>query len=193
MKTTKKTRKQRKTWFSEARFGVFVHWGLYSIPAVGEWTLLNQHIPFQEYRKLADQFNPKDFNPKSWVKLAKQAGAQYMVLTSRHHDGFSLFDSQVSDFTSTKTAAGRDFVAEYCKACRDAGLKVGLYYSLTDWRFPTHRKEKLINKAMGQMRSYVREQIRELCTNYGKIDILWYDGPFGLDERGITWKRKWPN
>jgi len=193
MKTKKTTDKTKNSWFSRARFGVFIHWGLYSIPAVGEWTLLNQHIPFQDYRKLADQFNPKGFSPRSWAKLAKQAGAQYMVFTTRHHDGFSLFDSQVSDFTSVKTAAERDFVAEYCKACRDEGLKVGLYYSLTDWRFPTHSKGKLKRKVMEHMKSYVREQIHELCSNYGKIDILWYDGPFGLDEKGITWKQKWPN
>ncbi|MHC4675504.1 MAG: alpha-L-fucosidase [Planctomycetota bacterium] len=193
MKTKKVTLNKKETWFKKARFGVFIHWGLYSIPAVGEWTLLNQHIPFEEYRKLADRFNPQPFTPGSWAKLARKAGAQYMVFTTRHHDGFSLFDSKVSEFTSAKTAAGRDFVAEYCKACRAEGLKVGLYYSLTDWRFPTHRQGKLVRKPMEQMKTYVKEQIRELCTNYGNIDILWYDGPFGLDEKGITWKQKWPN
>jgi alpha-L-fucosidase len=189
VKHTEKT----TTWFAEARFGMFIHWGLYSIPAVGEWTMLNQHYSPDVYRRLADRFKPKRFDAAAWVALAKEAGAQYVVLTTRHHDGFSLFDSKVSDFTSTRTAAGRDFVAEYTWACRAAGLKVGLYYSLCDWRFPTHRHGRLVPAVMRRMREYVREQVRELCTNYGRIDLLWYDGPFGVDENGVTWGRKWPD
>ena len=186
-------RRARKLWFSEARFGMFIHWGLYAIPAVGEWTMLNQHYEPDVYARLAGRFNPERFDVTTWIDLAKQAGAQYVVLTTRHHDGFSLFDSSVSEFTSVKTAAGRDFVAEYTKACRAAGLKVGLYYSLTDWRFPTHRHGRLVPKAMEFMRTYVREQVRELCSNYGRIDLLWYDGPFAVDENGVCWGRKWPD
>lgn len=180
-------------WFREARFGMFIHWGLYSIPAVGEWTMLNQHYSPAEYAKLARRFNPRRLDVKDWIALAKDAGAQYVVFTTRHHDGFSLFDSRVSDFTSVKSAAGRDFVREYTDACRRAGLRVGLYYSLSDWRYPTHRLGKLVPRRMQFMREYVREQVRELCTNYGKIDLLWYDGPFAVDERGVCWNSKWPD
>jgi len=172
---------------------MFIHWGIYSIPAVGEWTLLNQHVPFEEYKKLADDFKPAKFDAAEWAGLAKQAGAEYVVLTTRHHDGYALYDSQVSDFTSVKCAARRDFVAEYVQACRGAGLRVGLYYSLADWRFPTHSHGQLIPETMEYMRRYVREQVRELLSNYGHIDLLWFDGPFGYDERGITWDIEWPD
>ena len=192
-KAARASDRRRSSWFSDARFGMFIHWGLYSIPAVGEWTMLNQHYRPEAYAKLAARFKPQKFDARAWIRLAKQAGAQYVVLTTRHHDGFALFDSKASDYTSVKTAARRDFVAEYVKACRAAKLRVGLYYSLCDWRFPTHRKGKLVPAAMKSMRAYVREQIRELCTNYGRIDLLWYDGPFSVDENGVTWGKRWPN
>jgi len=103
----------RMSWWREAKFGMFIHFGLYSIPARGEWVMYQERIPKEEYRKLADRFNPENYNPEEWVKLAKEAGMKYMVLTTRHHDGFSLFDSQVSDFTAPKSPAGRDLVREY--------------------------------------------------------------------------------
>ena len=102
----------RLQWWQEARYGMFIHWGVYSIPARGEWVMFQEHIPPQEYAPLAKKFNPKRFNPDEWVELAKNAGMKYMVLTTRHHDGFSLFDSQVSDFTAPKTAAAR-LIREY--------------------------------------------------------------------------------
>ena len=126
----------RMKWFHQARFGMFIHWGLYSLRGRGEWTMYTDRIPTDEYAKLASKFKPRKFDADAWAGLAAEAGMKYMVLTSRHHDGFCMFDSQVSDFTSVKTAANRDFVAEYTKACRKVGLKVGLYYSLLDWRFP---------------------------------------------------------
>ena len=164
-------------WWVEARFGMFIHWGLYAIPARGEWVMFCERIPKAEYAKLADRFNPKKFNADKWVALAKEAGMKYMVLTTRHHDGFCLFDSDVSDFTSGKTASKRDFVAEYVQACKKAGIKVGFYYSLLNWRWPEYWKgPEKDPEGWRKFREYVHAQVRELMTKYGKIDILWYDG-----------------
>ncbi len=173
------------SWFSEARFGMFIHWGLYAILARGEWVMYLERIPRDEYARLADKFKPKKFDADAWAALAKEAGMKYMVLTTRHHDGFSLFDSKVSDFTSVKTAAGRDLVAEYVEACRRAGLRVGFYYSLLDWRWPEYwRGPKGDPDGWERFLSYVHSQVEELCTQYGKIDVLWYDGswPYSAEE-----------
>lgn len=167
---------ERIKWFHQARFGMFIHWGLYSIPARGEWVMYVERIPKEEYAELAKQFNPRKFNADAWAALAKEAGAKYMVLTTRHHDGFCLFDSKVSDFTSVKTAAKRDFVAEYVEAARRAGLKVGFYYSLLDWRFEGYHDPKAHPESAKAMVEQAHAQVKELMTNYGKIDILWYDG-----------------
>lgn len=166
----------RMKWFHEARFGMFIHWGLYSLLERGEWTMFRERIPRGDYAMLADRFNPRKFDADAWAGLAAEAGAKYVVLTTRHHDGFCLFDSRVSDFTSVKTRARRDFVAEYARAARKAGLKVGFYYSLLDWRFPGYwEPEKHPDSAEAMVRQY-HDQVRELLTNYGKIDVLWYDG-----------------
>jgi len=168
---------ERLKWWIEARFGMFIHWGLYSIPARGEWVMFLERIPKSEYVKLAQRFNPRKFNADEWVSLAKEAGMRYIVLTTRHHDGFCLWDSKVSDFTSVKAAAKRDFIAEYVEACRKAGMRVGFYYSLLDWRWSEYWDGPAKNpEGWAKFRDYVHEQIRELMTNYGKIDILWYDG-----------------
>ena len=169
---------ERLKWWVEARFGMFIHWGLYAIPARGEWVMFFERIPKTEYAKLARRFNPKRFDADEWVALAKEAGMRYMVLTTRHHDGFCLWDSQVSDFTSVKAAAAkRDFIAEYVEACRKAGMRIGFYYSLLDWRWPEYWDGPSKNpKGWNKFREYVHAQVRELMTNYGKIDILWYDG-----------------
>ncbi len=168
--------KRRVHWFQQARFGMFIHWGLYSLLGRGEWVMLLERMRPEEYAKLAQRFRPKKFDADMWAQLAVEAGMKYMVLTTRHHDGFCLFDSQVSDFTSVKCAAERDFVAEYVRACRRAGLKVGLYYSLLDWRFEgywQHRRYKASAEAMVQQ---AHDQMRELMSNYGRIDYLFYDG-----------------
>ena len=167
----------RMRWFHQARFGMFIHWGVYAIPARGEWVMYNESIPAREYAPLAQRFDPRRFDPDAWAALAKGAGMKYMVLTSRHHDGFSLFDSKVSDFTAPKTAAGRDLLAAYVRACRRAGLKVGFYYSLLDWRFPGYFGGPEKDPAgWEQCVRYWHAQVRELCTQYGKLDLLWYDG-----------------
>ena len=136
-----------------------------------------EHIPHEEYAPLAKRFAPKKYDPDSWVDMAKEAGMEYMVLTTRHHDGFSLFDSQVSDFTAPKTGAKRDLVREYVEACHRGGMRVGFYYSLLDWRYPAYfRGPKTDPQGWKDMVDYVHAQVRELCSNYGKVDILWYDG-----------------
>lgn len=168
---------ERMKWWVDARFGMFIHWGLYAIPARGEWVMYCERIPKAEYARLAQMFNPKRFDADKWVALAKQAGARYMVLTTRHHDGFCLWDSDVSDYTSMKTAAKRDFVAKYVEACRKAGMRIGFYYSLLDWRWPAYWEGPEKNPdRWKEFRDYVHSQVRELMTKYGKIDILWYDG-----------------
>jgi len=172
----KKMRIERMKWFNETRFGMFIHWGLYSIPGRGEWLMLVERIAPEEYAKLTQKFNPTRFNADTWARLAKEAGMKYMVLTTRHHDGFCLFDSKVSKFTSVKTAARRDFVAEYVKACRKAGLRVGFYYSLLDWRFPGYFNRKKFPQSFEEMVNQLHEQVKELMSNYGKIDYLFYDG-----------------
>ncbi|MBN1400081.1 MAG: alpha-L-fucosidase [Anaerolineae bacterium] len=165
------------SWWREARFGMFIHWGVYAVPARGEWVMYQEHIPHEEYAPLARKYDPKKFDPDAWVQLAKEAGMRYMVLTSRHHDGFSLFDSQVSDFTAPKTSAGRDLIREYVEACHRGGMRVGFYYSLLDWRYPAYfRGPKRDPKGWRELVDYVHAQVRELCTQYGKLDVLWYDG-----------------
>ncbi len=165
-------------WWRDAKFGMFIHWGLYSILGRGEWVMHNEKIPAEEYRKLADEFDPQGFDADEWAAIAKDAGMKYMVMVSRHHDGFALWDSPGSyqDFTSMKTAAQRDFVKEYTEACRNAGLKVGLYYSPMDWRFPGYFKPReLLDNAL-LMKKQTYDQVAELMSQYGTIDILWYDG-----------------
>lgn len=174
--------RERMKWFHQARFGMFIHWGLYSLLGRGEWTMFCERIPKDQYAKLADRFNPSKFDANAWAGLAARAGAKYVVLTTRHHDGFCLFDSRVSDFTSVKTRARRDFVAEYVTALRKAGLKVGFYYSLLDWRFPGYFARDKYRDSAAKMVAQFHDQVRELMTNYGKIDVLWYDG--GWSARG---------
>lgn len=179
----------RMQWFHQARFGMFIHWGLYAIPARGEWVMYQERIPCEEYAPLAQQFNPERFDADSWVALAQEAGMKYMVLTTRHHDGFCLFDSQVSDFTAPRTAAKRDFVREYVDACRRAGMRIGFYYSLLDWRFPGYFEGPAKNpESFNAMVEQYHAQVRELMTNYGKIDVLWYDGGWipGIDRGDIA-------
>lgn len=169
-------RKERLEWFNEARFGMFVHWGLYSILGRGEWVKYHEDIPLQEYRKLAEEFNPRNFCPEEWAALAREAGMKYMVLTAKHHDGFCLFNSKYSDFTSVRTAAGRDFVAEYIEACRKEGLGVGIYFSVKDWTFPAYfRGPENDPGGWEELVEHFHNQTLELMENYGKIDILFYD------------------
>ncbi len=171
------TSQDRMAWWHQARFGMFIHWGDYSVAARDAWILYQEHIPFKEYEQFAEQFNPQHYNPAEWVAMAKDAGMKYIVITTRHHDGFCLFDSKVSDFTAPKTGAGRDLIAEFADACHAAGMRMGFYYSLVDWRFPgvlphgTRKNDETYEKLVQQ----AHDQVRELLTNYGTVDILWYD------------------
>lgn len=183
------TYEERMKWFREARFGIYVHFGLYSILGRGEWTMYSERIPAAEYARLADQFNPAPGCAREWVETAKAAGAKYMVLTTRHHEGFCLFDSRYSDFTSVNHGCKRDIVREYVEAAREAGLKVGLYYSLLDWRFPGYFEPEKYPESKEALLRQIHGQVRELMTNYGQIDLLEYDG--GWDARLKLDKQGW--
>jgi alpha-L-fucosidase len=192
-------RANRTRWFLADRFGMFIHWGLYAIPARGEWIRSIERISNEDYQMYFDEFNPSNYNPKAWAKVARQAGMKYAVLTAKHHDGFCLFDTRLTDYNSTKTKAGRDLVLEFVEAFRAEGLKVGLYYSLLDWHHPdypaygdrhhpmrddeTYKDRKLV---FSRYIEYFHGQVRELLTNYGKIDIIWFD--FSYDKlNGEAW------
>ena len=193
---------KRMQWFQEARFGMFLHWGLYSIPGRGEWIRSTEQMPESEYTKYFEEFNPTDYDPKKWARMAKEAGMKYMVMTAKHHDGFCLFDSQYTDYKATNTPAGRDLVREFTDAFRAEGLRVGLYYSLLDWHHPDFtidvhhpRRDDPDARAQNEGRSmaryceYVRNQVRELLTGYGKIDVLWFD--FSYPEQCGTGDKAW--
>ena len=167
---------KRIAWFKDARFGIFLHWGLYSVLGRNEWSMYLDRFSVAEYSALADRFVPQRFDADEWATWAAEAGVKYMVLTTRHHDGFCLFDSKVSDFTSVKRAAKRDFVIEYAEALRKAGIKVGLYYSLCDWRYKGCWLPDQYPDSATAMVEQAHAQVRELMTNYGHVDILWYDG-----------------
>jgi len=169
-------------WFAGARFGLFMHWGMYALYGRGEQVLFREHLAPSEYRRRASEFNPRLYDPVAWAEAAKEAGMRYAVLTAKHHDGYCLFDSKWSDFTSTKTGPQRDLVGEYVTAFRRAGLRVGLYYSLADWQWPAYFDgPDQDSRAFGQFLEYTHGQVRELCRNYGPLDIMWFDGAWPHD------------
>ena len=175
-------------WFRKDRFGMFIHWGLYAMPARNEWIKHIECITDEKYDKYFKYFNPDLYDAKEWAKKAKEAGMKYAVLTTKHHEGFCMFDTQYTDYKCTNTPAGRDLVKEYVEAFRAEGIKVGFYYSLIDWHHPDftidpihpRRYDKNIDELnegrdMKRYAKYMRDQVTELLTNYGKIDILWFD------------------
>ena len=189
----------RLNWWREARFGLFIHWGLYSIsagvwngrdwPGIAEWLMYRAEIPVREYEKLAGQFNPVRFDAREWVALAKRAGQKYLVITSKHHDGFCLFDSAVTDYDIVDaTPFRRDVLKELAEECAAQDIKLGFYYSQTqdwhhpdgdgnDWDFDPAQKD-----FAGYIESYVKPHVRELLSNYGPIAIIWFDTPKGISE-----------
>lgn len=193
-------RTERTEWFLHDRFGMFIHWGLYAIPARGEWVRSVERISNEDYQPYFDEFNPDRYDPKAWAKAAKAAGMKYAVLTAKHHDGFCLFDSKLTDYKSTNTACGRDLVREFLDAFREEGLKVGLYYSLLDWHHPDYpaygdrihpmRDNEAYRRdpaRFGVYLDYMHGQVRELLTEYGKLDIMWFD--FSYDDlKGEKWR-----
>lgn len=174
----------RLRWWHDARFGLFLHWGLYSVLGRGEWAMELEAIPAGEYEALADRFVPPPGAAAAWAALARRAGMRYVVLTAKHHDGFCLFDSRLTDFSAPARACGRDLIREYVEAMRREGLRVGLYYSLMDWHHPDGALAEHDERARRRLVEYTHGQIRELLTNYGPIDILWYDSPWPLDPAG---------
>jgi alpha-L-fucosidase len=176
----------RREWFREAKFGLFIHWGLYC--AIGKnddneyvsWVMEHENIGRDEYARYADQFAPDKFDPHAWMQMAKDAGMRYVVFTSKHHEGYSMFESGLSNYTSEKTAPGRDFVRELMGAARTAGLKIGFYYSFLDWYHEDYQND--LDRYVTQ---FAHGQVRELCTNYGPIDAIWFDGEW--DHPAETW------
>ena len=176
---------EAREWFSEAKFGLFIHWGVYSILGDGEWVMNNQNISIEEYEKLPTFFNPIAFNADEWVKMAKEAGMKYITITTRHHDGFSMFDSNVSDYNIVKkTPYKKDVMKALAESCRKAGIKLFFYYSLLDWHddnyFPRGKTgTKIPGRKEGDWNMYIafmKAQLTELLTNYGDIAGIWFDG-----------------
>jgi alpha-L-fucosidase len=179
---------------------MFIHWGIYAIPARGEWYRGSQKIKTEDYMKYFEEFDPVDYDPVSWAKAAKDAGMKYAVLTAKHHDGFCLFDSKLTDFKATNTPAGRDLIKEYVDAFRAEGLGVGIYYSIIDWNHPDYPHYEDANHPrrgdedykdykydFDNYLTYMHGQVKEICSNYGKIDLLWFD--FSYDDLcGEAWK-----
>ena len=184
LKQADKDRQRRMQWWHQAKFGLFIHWGLYSVIGRHEWVMEMEGIPVAEYEVLARRFKPKPGAARAWAKLAKEAGMKYMVMTTKHHEGFCLFDSQYTDYCATKQACGRDLVAEYVDAARAEGLRVGFYHSLMDWHHPDGARCATDEAARRRFVDYVHGQVRELCSNYGQLDIMWYDVAWPLTAKG---------
>jgi alpha-L-fucosidase len=174
-------------WFHESRYGMFIHWGAYSVAARNEWVANRERIPFEEYKtRYAENFRAENYNPATWAALAKEAGMGYVVLTTRHHDGFALWPTKTSEFHAGNIGPRRDLLAPFVEAVRAAGLRVGFYYSPADWYHPDYPgpwfrdwpgvNDWKNNEARLRFIAYYREQLRELMTQYGQIDYLWFDG-----------------
>lgn len=173
-------------WFTDARFGMFIHWGIYSIPARGEWVKNNENISDENYEKFAAEFNPVDFDPDQWAEAAWNAGMRYVVFTTKHHDGFCMFDSDNNDFNIMNTPYGKDITAELVAAYRRKGIRIGFYHSLVDWRHPDFTPDAehpiwktgqrdFSDRDPAKYRKYLYRHVEQLLTNYGKIDILFFD------------------
>ncbi len=186
-----------KSWFVHDRFGMFIHWGLYALPARHEWVKQREEIPDEKYDAYFKHFDPDLFDPDLWAKTAKQAGMKYAVITTKHHEGFCLWDSQYTEYKATNTPAKRDLIREFVNAFRSQNLRIGFYYSLLDWHHPdftidslhpmrNHPEREKLNKTrdMKKYTEYLHNQVRELLTNYGKIDILWCDFSYPTDYPG---------
>ena len=171
---------RRIQWWREARFGMFLHWGLYAQLGRAEWVLNREKIPHAQYEPLADTWKPRRGAARAWARLAKRAGMKYMVLTTKHSEGFCLWDTQQTDYNAVARGPGRDLVAEYVEACRAEGLGVGLYYCIMDWHHPDGERCAHDPAARRRFLDFTRGCVRELLTIYGKIDILWYDCPWPL-------------
>ncbi|THV60860.1 alpha-L-fucosidase [Flagellimonas alvinocaridis] len=182
---------EARQWFQDAKFGLFVHWGVYSILGDGEWVMNNQNIPVDAYEKLPAFFNPIDFDAEEWVKMVKDAGMKYITITSRHHDGFSMFDTKASDYNIVdSTPYGKDVLKQLADACKKEDIKLFFYYSLLDWNrddyYPRGRTGTGIpGRGEGEWKNYIefmKTQLTELLTNYGDIAGIWFDGHWDQKE-----------
>lgn len=190
---TPEQRDARMQWWREARFGMFIHWGLYAIPAgqwngkpvasIGEWIMNNADIPVADYEKLAGQFNPTKFNAAEWVKIAKQAGMKYMVITSKHHDGFCLFKTAATKYNAVDGSPyGKDILKQLADECRKQGVVFCAYYSIMDWHHPAQTKEgkkynptKIVDDRKAEYVAFMKQQLKELIEQYD-VAVLWFDG-----------------
>lgn len=188
------------SWFTDARFGMFIHWGLYAAAARHEWVQTNEQIPPDEYeRRYRDRFDPDLYDPDSWAAAATDAGMRYLVVTAKHHEGFCLWDSTLTDFSAPNAPARRDLLRTMLDAFRSRGMRTGLYYSLLDWHHPDYtidtvhplrnhpdRARLNASRNMDRYREYLRGQVRELLTDYGRIDVLWPDFSVPIDQPGVA-------
>ncbi len=176
------------TWFTEARFGLFIHWGLYALPARHEWAKQREGIRDEDYQRYFEYFDPDLYDPAAWARMAKAAGMHYVVVTTKHHEGFCLWDSRLTDYKAPNTPAGRDLLRPLVDACRAEGLRIGFYYSLIDWHHPDFPVDGLhpqrddeeykaanAGRDIARYRAYLHGQVRELLTGYAPVDIIWLD------------------
>ncbi|MGQ9479641.1 MAG: alpha-L-fucosidase [Thermoproteota archaeon] len=177
-------RERMVRWFREARFGIFIHWGIYSILGRGEWVMHNERISIDEYEKLTGQFNPELFDADEWISIFKESGAKYITFTTKHHDGFCMYDSSLTDYKVTRTPFGRDVLRELVDAARRNGLRVFFYYSLLDWHHPDYYPLGLTGQYSGRRPGgewekyleYYMCQVKELCEKYREVGGFWFDG-----------------
>ncbi len=185
---------KRLKWWQDARFGMFIHWGLYTVGGLDCYKMYDMGISLEEYiQRFERRFNGKRFNAHAFARVAKNGGCKYVVMVARHHEGYCLWDTKTTRFSSVQMTPKRDFIAEYVKAVRAAGLRVGLYYSLLDWRYKSYFEGPRKNpRGWQELVTLVHEQVRELMTCYGRIDILWYDGaqPVSCWQES-AWKTNW--
>ena len=199
--------KRKKTagdtaWFVRDRFGMFIHFGLYALPARHEWVKHNEKLTDEDYDKYFERFDPDLCDAREWARAAKEAGMKYAVFTAKHHEGFCLFDSRYTDYKCTNTPAGRDLAREYVDAFRAEGLRVGFYYSLIDWHHPDFTIDRIhplrdlsreeieslnAGRDMRRYAAYMRDQVAELLTNYGRIDIMWFDFSYPAPSETKPW------
>jgi len=188
---TEAQRETRMKWWTDARFGMFIHWGLYALPARHEWVKQHETITEEDYQKYFDHFDPDLYNPKEWARLAKAAGMKYFVVTTKHHEGFCLWDTKYGDYKATRTPYGKDLIKPMVEAFRAEGLRVGFYHSLIDWHHPEYPVDKFhpmfnnlefrktaASRDVRKYAEYLHSQVRELLTEYGPIDCLFMDFSF---------------
>ena len=194
---------EQASWFTHDRLGMFIHWGVYALGARHEWLMNRERMTVEDYERYARHFDPDLFDAREWAAAAKNAGMKYVVLTTKHHDGFCLWDSDLTDYKATASPFGRDIVAEFVEAVRDAGLKVGFYHSLLDWHHPDfpidgyhpqrddpNAAELNATRDMSRYRDYLHGQVRELLTRYGRVDYLFFDFSYAVNHEPVVWGGK---